>query len=100
MGIELELTVLLVVQTLGTSFFAVFEVETPGWRKALKWTIVIGGTVGLYYVVGHWALLFVAFCGVVGGTVHVLYCRKHGVHPIHATPRRKYYDLRGWTWQE
>ena len=47
MGIELELIVLLVVQTLGTSFFAIFEVETPGWRKALKWAIISGGTLGL-----------------------------------------------------
>ena len=100
MGIELELAMLLAVQTLGTSFFAAFEVETPGWRKALKWTIVVGGTLGLYAVVGHWALLFIAFWGVVGGTVHVLYCRKHGIHPLRETPRRKYYELRGWSWQE
>ncbi len=100
MGIELELIVLLVLQTLGTSFFAVFEVETPGWRKALKWAIASGGTLGLYFVVGHWALLFIAFLGVLGGTVHVLYCRKHAIHPLHATPRRKYYELRGWTWLE
>jgi len=45
-------------------------------------------------------LLFIAFWGVVGGTVHVLYCRKHGIHPVHATPRRKYYELRNWAWQE
>ena len=56
MGIELELLVLLVLMTLGSSIFAVFKVETPRWRKALKWAIVIAGTIGLYYVVGHLAL--------------------------------------------
>ena len=36
MGIELELLVLLVLMTLGSSIFAVFEVETPRWRKAFE----------------------------------------------------------------
>ncbi len=37
MGVELELYVLLAALILGSSVFAVFEVETPKWRKALKW---------------------------------------------------------------
>ena len=58
MGIELELYVLIGLLALGSSIFAVFEVETPRWRKVLKWLIVVGGTVGLYYTVGHLALVF------------------------------------------
>ena len=27
-------------------------------------------------------------------------CRKHGIHPLHATPRRRYYELRRWEWKE
>ena len=49
MGLELELAVLLVMQTLGTSIFAPFEVETAVARKLAKWIIVIGGTLGLRY---------------------------------------------------
>ncbi len=98
MGIELELLVLLIIQTVSTSFFAVFEVETPAWRKLLKWTLVIGGTLGLYALVGHWALLWPLGLGALGGTAHVVYCRKHGIDLLHATPRRTYYALRGWTW--
>ena len=52
MGVELELAILIVTMSLGTSFFAVFEVETPGWRKLTKWLIVHGGTVGLFFAVG------------------------------------------------
>ena len=26
--------------------------------------------------------------------------RKHSIHPVNATPRRKYYQLRGWDWPE
>ncbi|MCH7474718.1 MAG: hypothetical protein IIA27_08600 [Gemmatimonadetes bacterium] len=100
MGVELELSVLIVIMQLGTSFFAVFEVETPGWRKLTKWLIVHGGTVGLFFAVGHWALLFPLAAGALGTTVHFTWCRKHDIHPLRATPRRRYYDLRGWQWQE
>ena len=100
MGIELELLVLLLLTTLGASFFAVFEVETPGWRKALKWLVVHGGTLGLFLLAGHWALLFPALGVGVGTTFHFVWCRKNGIHPWAATPRRKYYELRGWTWRE
>ena len=100
MGVELELLVLLVLLTLGSTIFAVFEVETPRWRKVLKWLIVIGGTLGLYYSVGHLAVLFPIIAGGVGSMVHLSWCRKHGIHPIYATPRRKYYELRQWPWPE
>jgi len=36
MGIELELYILLVIFILGSSIFAVFEVETARWRKVLN----------------------------------------------------------------
>ena len=100
MGIELELYVLLAVLILGTSIFAVFEVETPRWRKVLKWTIVSGGTIGLYYVVGHLALLLPLAAGTIGTFFHFWWCRRNGIHPVHATPRRKYYELRGWSWPD
>ncbi len=100
MGIELELYVLLAILILGSSIFAVFEVETARWRKALKWFIVSGATVGLYYVVGHYALGLLVGLGAVGLSFHIGWCRRHGIHPIDATPRRKYYELRGWAWPE
>jgi len=100
MGIELELAVLLVLAVLGPAFFDVFEVETPGWRKALKWGVVIAMTLALSRAVGHWALLVPVLGGLAGVVVHFIWCRRHGIDPIHATPRRKYYALRGWTWRD
>ena len=100
MGIELELYFLLTFLTLGMVISRRFEVETPAWRGILKWTILILGTVGLYQVVGHWSLLFPAAGLVIGSTVHVVWCRKHDIHPLSASPRRKYYELRGWAWPE
>ena len=81
MGVELELYVLLALLTLGSSIF-----------------LLIGVTVGLHAVVGHLAVLFPLAAVGAGAMVHYSWCRKHAIHPIHATPRRKYYELRGWSW--
>ena len=99
-GIEVELLLLLLIQTLGMSIFAVFELETPAWRKILKWVIIVGLTLGLFPLLGHWSLLCPAAFLALGVAVHLTWCRKHGIHPIKATPRRKYYELRGWKWVE
>ena len=100
MDMTLDLSVLLAVAVLGPAVFAVFEVETPAWQKILKWALVIGITLGLRPFVGHWALLVPALGGLGGVTGHVVWCRRHGIDPVRATPRRKYYALRGWTWPE
>ncbi len=99
-GIELELFVLLGLLILGASVFAPFEVETAAWRKALKWVMITVITVALHSAIGHWAALVPLAFGLLGATVHWVWCRKHGIHPIHATPRRRYYELRGWQWHE
>jgi len=100
MGLELELIVLLVLQTLGTAVFARFETETPIWRRLLKWFIVHGGTIGLYFLIGHWSLLFPLAMAVSGCALHVTVCRRQGFDLIRATPRRAYYAYRGWEWPE
>ncbi len=99
-GIELELSFLLAVAILGTSFFAPFEVETPPRRKLLKWTFVATITLVAYRYVGHWALLPPTGLALLGLTFHFVWCRKNGIDPVHATPRRRYYELRGWKWHE
>ena len=96
----LELAVLLVLCIVGPAVFAVFEVETPAWRKILKWGLVCGLTLGLSRGVGHWALLVPVLLAAAGLAFHWTWCRRHGIHPLRATPRRRYYELRGWTWQE
>lgn len=100
MGIELELGVLLLSQLVGTEIFAPFEVETPAWRKILKWLVVIGITLSLYVLIGHWAVAVPVGLGLLGLSFHIVWCKKHGIHPLRATPRRRYYELRGWPWRE
>lgn len=100
MGIELELMVLLTLSIIGQSVFARFEIETPAWRKILKWCIVVAATLGLYALVGHWSLIFPLLAATAGTTFHLVWCRRHGIDPIRATPQRTYYQLRGWNWPE
>lgn len=100
MGIELEWFLLFALCALGNAVFGVFENETPWWRRTLKWGLVAAATFGVYQVAGHWALLVLAVPATAGLTFHLAYCRKHGIHPVDATPRRRYYELRGWAWPE
>jgi hypothetical protein len=99
-GVELELLVLLALSIVGQSIFARFEIETPAWRRIFKWLIVTAGTLGLYLVAGHWSLIFPLATATAGLTFHFIWCRKHGIDPIRATPQRTYYQLRGWQWRE
>ncbi len=99
MGIELELLALLIIQLLGSSFFAKFEIETPVAKKIFKWVTIDAITIGLYYLVNHYALLFPVVMVLAGTIVHFRICKKNGIDPLKATPRKKYYELRGWKWE-
>jgi len=100
MGISLELAVLLCISVIGQSCFGRFEFETPPWRKVLKWFVIIGLTLGIYRLAGHWALLLPLAMAVAGTTFHYVWCRRNGIDPVRATPTRKYYQLRGWKWPQ
>lgn len=100
MDVKLELIVLLLVQLIAGNSFAHFEIETPSVRKIFKWLIMDAVTIGLYYLVGHWAILFPVFMITTGTVYHIIWCKKNGINPLKATPRKKYYELRGWQWKE
>ena len=100
MGVELELAVLLALQIVGNALFGHFEERTAPWRKMLKWGIVTAATLGLYASAGHAALALPVLLAAAGVTFHFVWCRRHGIDPLRATPRRRYYELRGWAWGE
>jgi hypothetical protein len=97
---SIELGALLVFQLLGTTIFGKFEVETSVPRRLCKWLILSATTIALSLWIGHWALLFPLAVLILGMSVHLVYCRKNNIDPINATPRRRYYELRGWQWVE
>ncbi len=100
MGIEVELVALLIIQLLGSAFFSRFEGETPAINNILKWVVLDGITVGLFYVTGHYALPFPVVLICIGAPVHISWCKKYGIDPVKVTSRKKYYELRKRKWEE
>lgn len=100
MGIEIELVSLFALCAVSSSVFDKFEAETPVARKLLRWLIAAALTLGPYPFVGHWSLVPLAAFAVLGLSAHVIWCLRNKIHPLTATPRRRYYQLRGWTWPE
>jgi len=99
-GVELELGVLLALVVVGEAVFGPFETETPAWKKVLKWTVVVALTTVPYRALGHLVLAVPLVLGALGVAVHFSWCAKHGIHPLKATPRKRYYELRGWDWPD
>ena len=100
MSLVPELLTLLGIAIVGPAVFARFEIETPAWRKVLKWTAVCGLTLALARFVGHWAIALPLLLGAAGTTAHFVWCRRNGIDPFTAAPLRRYDALRGWTWRE
>lgn len=100
MGFELELALLLAIAIAGHAVFAVFEVETPAWRKVLTWSVVTALTWVTYRAAGHYAVAIPVGLGLLGLTFHLWWCARHDIDPLHALPRRRNYELRGWNWRE
>ena len=98
---EAELLTLFIFHTLGVAIFGRFEAETAWWRLALKWSILLLVTWLLFTNYGHTvALSFIGFLIVAGLTFHFIWCYHNHIHPVKATPRKKYYELRKWKWEE
>lgn len=97
---EIELACLFLLHVVGTSIFGKFESETAWWRLVLKWAVVAGVTLFAYRHVGHYSLLILIFFAMAGLLFHFAWCRKNGIHPLKATPRKKYFQLRKWIWYE
>ena len=92
----LEFMVALCVLFVGTYFLKNFQGETPRAVTLRKWLVYFTVVALLTLTVGRpWSLLW-ALAPVFGFIGHVLWCWKHGVHPITAEPRDRYYAARGW----
>jgi hypothetical protein len=98
---ETELLTLLGAQTVGFSIFGKFQAETPWWQMTLKWILIITITYILYSFFGHVvALGLLGVALIISVCIHFIWCKRNGIHPLHATPKRKYYELRNWKWTE
>jgi len=98
---EKELLAILALNVFGFAFFGKFESETPWWRPIIKWSFLVSIVWTVAYYFGHTvALFFILGMTILSLVVHFAWCYKKGIHPVNATPRRKYFELRGWTWRE
>jgi hypothetical protein len=96
-----ELLALFAFHTLGVAVFGKFESETAWWRLTLKWIALFGITYWLANSFGHGvALTAILLLMIAGLGFHFWWCAKHKIHPVQATPRKKYFELRGWEWKE
>ncbi len=98
---EAELLALLIMQVAGLSIFGKFQSETPWWQMTFKWFMIIVITYMLFSFFGHVATFSaLGFLLILSLLIHFMWCKHHGIHPLKATPKRKYYELRNWKWTE
>ena len=74
-----------------------FEERTPKWRRVLKFFLMTGGIVLISATAGReWSagVVLTLFAAVI--VIHGWWLPKHGIHPLTAEPKDKYYALRGW----
>ncbi len=92
----LEIIVTVIVFVVGHFSFRNFQGQTPRARTVRKWVVYIMLVVILTLTVGRPLSLVWAFAPVIGSLFHFGWCFYHGIHPLTAEPRAKYYALRGW----
>ena len=98
MNLSTLLAILLAIQVVGPTLFNRFATEVAPASLLAKWLTIHGLTIGLYFVVGAWSLLVPGIILALGVGLHVVVCVRWGIHPLWATPRRTYYERRGWAW--
>lgn len=92
-----ELVVAGFVVVAGQSVFARFERGTSRLRLALRWLLYLAGAALISRHHGApWSWLWVLGLPLLGASAHVVWCRRHGIDPLRAEPRARYYRLRGW----
>jgi hypothetical protein len=92
-----ELTIAASVFALGQGFFRNFQGETPRATTFKKWLVYFALVFLLELTVGRpWSFIW-TFLPVVGMVGHFAWCFRHGIHPLTAEPRDRYYALRGWS---
>jgi hypothetical protein len=87
-----------VVAILGMTGFSQFEEGSSKGRRLLRWGMFYGVTALLGRIAGRpWTFVWIGGLPLVGATFHLWWCRKHGIDPLTAEPRERYYQLRGWS---
>jgi hypothetical protein len=95
---DLEWFVSALLAATGLSVFGHFGEKTPLWRRLSKWAFYFGVTALLARGPGRpWTFVWIAGLPGVGLMVRLWWCRKHGIDPLTAEPKDRYYELRVWS---
>ena len=94
----IDLAIFAVLYLLGFLVFGHFERYTGLPRRLGKIVVFVGITALIIATVGRpWSLIWVFGSMGLGITFHFWWTIKHGIHPVTAEPKAKYYALRGWS---
>ena len=86
-----------VLAVTGITVFGRFEEKTPAWRKLSKWVFYFGVTGLLSRRPGRpWTFAWVFGLPGLGLAFHLWWCKKHGINPLTAEPKERYYELKDW----
>jgi polyferredoxin len=97
MFVILELMIAGSILFFGERFFKNFQGQTPRATTVKKWLVYFALVLILGLTLGRpWSLIW-TFLPIIGLVGHWVWCFKHGIHPVTAEPRDRYYALRGWT---
>ena len=94
-----EIALVCAITAFGSIFFGHFEEHTPKWRRVLKLIFFIVLVAALSRYLGRpWALGFLGLMILTIVFVHGYWLpQKKGIHGLTGEPKRKYYEMRGWT---
>ena len=93
----MEVAVVATIFAVGNIVFGHWAVETPVWRRLLKFVVILGVTLGISASIGRpWAFGFLGLLGVGVIIIHGWWLPRHGINGWTGEPKEKYYALRGW----
>ena len=94
----MEVAMVATIFAVGNILFGHWEVETPKWRRLLKFVIVLALTLLISRMSGRlWAFLFLGALAVAAVIVHAFWLPwRYGINGWTGEPKEKYYALRGW----
>lgn len=93
-----EIALVCGITSFGSIFFGHFEEHTPKWRRLGKLLLLNVVTVVLANYLGRvWSLGFLVILLLSIVYVHGIWLPRKGINGLTGEPKRKYYELRGWT---
>lgn len=93
-----EISLVCGITAFGSIFFGHFEEHTPKYRRVMKLILLIVIVVLLSKYAGRiWSFGFLGMMLLAVVYVHGIWLPGKGISGLTGKPKRKYYELRGWT---